>query len=78
MKRIKIKFKNPRKVAEFVNTCFDYDCDINLYDGKNVVDAKSVIGVFAISLGKVLEVQPITSDESVISTFIADMRKFEV
>lgn len=39
---------------------------------------KSIMGIFAIAQGKVIKVQAITSDESVISRFIEDMRKFEV
>lgn len=65
-------------VADFINICIKYECDINLYDGRNIIDAKSLIGVFAISQGKVIEVKAITSDKSVISSFIEDMRKFEV
>lgn len=78
MNKKKIKLYSPDLIAEFINICSSYECDINLYDGKNIVDAKSVIGVFALSLDKVLDVQAITSDESVISSFIEDMRKFEV
>lgn len=78
MNRIKIRFCEPEMVTEFVNICSGYSCDINLYDDKNIVDAKSVIGVFAILFGKIVGVQAITSDESVISRFIEDMRKFEV
>ena len=65
-------------VADFINICSKYECDINLYDYRNTIDAKSLIGVFAIAQGKVIEVQAISSDESVISRFIEDMRKFEV
>lgn len=78
LQKIKIKLPAPELIAEFINTCSRYDCDINLYDGRNVLDAKSLIGVFAIAQGKPLEVQIISSDESVISSFIEDMRKFEV
>lgn len=77
MHRVKIKLSTPELIAEFINICSKYDCDINLYDGRNVVDAKSTIGVFAIMQGKVVEVQAISSDESVILRFIEDMRKFE-
>ena len=42
------------------------------------MDAKSIIGVFGVMQGKVIEVQAISSDESVISSFIGDMKKFEV
>lgn len=78
MQKIKIKLTTPEFIAEFINTCSRYDCDINLYDGRNIIDAKSLIGVFAIAQGKPLEVQAISSDESVISSFIGDMRRFEV
>lgn len=78
MNKIKIKLTTPEMIAEFINVCSKYDCDINLYDGRNVIDAKSLIGVFAIAQGKELEVQIISSEEDIISAFIEDMRKFEV
>lgn len=78
MNKKKIKLSTPEMVSEFINVCSKYDCDINLYDGRNLIDAKSLIGVFAIAQGKAIEVQVISSDESVISRFIEDMRKFEV
>lgn len=78
MHKIKIKLSTPEMVADFINVCSKYDCDINLYDGRNIIDAKSIIGVFAVTQGKVIEVQAITSDESVILSFIDDMKKFKV
>lgn len=78
MHRKKIKLTTPELIAEFINICSNYECDINLYDGRNIIDARSIIGVFAVTQGKVIEVQAISSDESVISSFIEDIRKFEV
>lgn len=78
MNKMKIVLKTPETIAEFINTCTKYECDVNLYDGRNVIDARSIIGVFAITQGKPIDVQAISSDESVISSFIEDMRKFEV
>ena len=77
MNRKKIRLTTPEMVSGFINVCSKYECDINLYDGRNVIDAKSIIGVFAIAQGKVIEVQAISTDESVISSFIEDMKKFE-
>lgn len=77
MHKIKIKLTTPELIAEFINICSRYECDINLYDQRNIIDAKSLIGVFAVTQGKEIEVQAISSDESVISSFIEDMRKFE-
>lgn len=78
MNKRKISLSTPEMVSEFINVCSKYDCDINLYDGRNLIDAKSLIGVFAIAQGKAIEVQAVSSDESVILRFIEDMRKFEV
>ena len=78
MQKIKIKLATPELIAEFINICSRYECDINLYDQRNIIDAKSLIGVFAVTQGKEIEVQAISSDESVISSFIEDIRKFEV
>lgn len=63
---------------EFVNICSMYDCDINIYIDKIIIDAKSVVGVFGTIPGEKVKVQAMTMDESVISSFIEDMRKFEV
>ena len=32
MQKIKIKLPTPELIAEFINVCSKYDCDINLYD----------------------------------------------
>ena len=78
MNKIKIKLQTQEEYAEFINICSSYNCDINIYDGRNVVDAKSAMGVFNIPQGKIIEVQAITSDESIVVDFIKNIRKFEV
>lgn len=78
MNKKKIRLSTPEMVSDFIKVCSKYECDINLYDGRNSLDAKSLMGVLAITQGKVIEVQAISSDENVILSFISDMRKFEV
>lgn len=78
MNRLKISLHTPKEITDFVNICSKYECDINIYDGSVMLDAKSIIAIFGINLGKVIEVQAISSDKSVISSFIKDMKKFEV
>lgn len=81
MNKLKIKLSTPEMVCDFINVCSSskYDeYDINLYDGRSIIDAKSIVGVFAIAQGKEIETEVITDDRSVISLFIEDMRKFEV
>ena len=78
MNKEKIKLSTPEMATDFINICSKYECDINLYDGSNVIDAKSVIGVFNIPQGKVIEVQMVSSNEDAIVNFLNDIRKFEV
>lgn len=78
MYKRKIKLNTPEDVAHFVNTCSKYSCDINIYDGRSVIDAKSLVGVFAISQGKDVEVEINSSNENEIVGFLNDIRKYEV
>ena len=78
MNKEKIKLSTPKMATEFINICSKYECDINLYDGSNVIDAKSVIGVFNIPQGKVIEVQMVSSNEDTIIGFMNEIKKFEV
>ena len=63
-------------LIDLFGTAFDLPDNVSAscYD----INARSLIGVFAIAQGKEIEVQAISSDESVISSFIEDMKKFEV
>ena len=79
--RIKIKLSTPEMVADFINCCSSLKYklfDINVYDGRSIIDAKSIVGVFAIAQGKEIETKIVTEDRSVISSFVEDMKKFEV
>lgn len=78
LNRRKIKLVMPEDITYFVNMCSKYECDVNIYDGRNVIDAKSLIGVFSIPQGKVIEVQAITHDENVVDEFLENIRKYEV
>lgn len=78
MNKIKIRLFTAEETTEFVNICSKYDCDINVNDGRILLDAKSIISIYSVATGKIIEVQAITSNKSVISRFVEDMRKFEV
>lgn len=74
----KVVFNTPDAIADFINICSKYDCDIYLYDDKNIINAKSLMGVFAVAQGKPIEVQIVSSNEDIIVSFISDIRKFKV
>lgn len=78
MKRRKIKFGKPEDVSEFVNICDKFISDINVWDGHIAIDAKSMVSMFGIADGKIVEVEMISSDNKEIEKFIDDISKFEV
>ena len=77
MKR-KIRFKTPEETTEFINICSTYHSDINVFDGSIVLDAKSIVSMFSIANGKIVDVEMISSDEKEIDRFAERIRKFEV
>ena len=78
MNRIKIKLESPEQVTGFINLCSKYNNDIYLYDGSMVIDAKSVIGVFGIQMGKEIEVEMLGADKDEIKEFMKRIREYEV
>ena len=55
---------NVAEAALFVTFCAEYDFDIDLCDGRHCIDAKSLMGVMAIGLGKECRVKCYTSDRN--------------
>ena len=76
MYKKKIRLLTPDSIAEIVKICCKYPCDINIYDGRSVIDAKSIVGVFTISQGKEVEVNSV--DENDVVGFLNDIKRFEV
>lgn len=62
MHRLKICFRQPEDITEFVDIVNQFEYDVDLKSGKNIVDAKSLLGVIAISKADGVELV-IHSDE---------------
>jgi phosphotransferase system HPr-like phosphotransfer protein len=54
----------------FIKSMSELPCDVNLYDGHLVFDAKSILAVISLDLNKVYEVQCITADQAVYEKFL--------
>ena len=50
-----VRFEQPNQVVDFVNTIsrFDYDADIKY--GRQIVDAKSILGVLYLAISRTVE-----------------------
>ena len=52
MKTLKISLNSIDKVKAFVNEISKFDCDFDLVSGRDVIDAKSIMGIFSLDLSK--------------------------
>lgn len=52
MKSVNIKLSLVENVKAFVNIVNRYGYDVDLRAGRNVVDAKSLLGIFSLDLSK--------------------------
>ena len=57
MSEMKITFKHPEEIREFVNMVSKYDFDIDVRRGRGVVDAKSLLGIMHLGLNNVMDLK---------------------
>lgn len=59
----KVSLTNIDTVKSFVNITTKFDTDIDLAEGRFVVDAKSILGIFSIDLSQPIELRIHTDGE---------------
>lgn len=62
MKSVEIKISSPENVKEFVKIVSRCAYDIDLREGRHVVDAKSILGIFSLDLSKSLLLEIFSDD----------------
>ena len=55
MQSLHIRFRNLDEVKEFINIDNNIEGDVNLYDGRHTVIAKSIMGIYSLNLQNQLE-----------------------
>ena len=55
MKTVQISLNSIDKVKSFVNSITQFDFDFDLFSGRYVIDAKSIMGFFSLDLPKPIE-----------------------
>ena len=60
MNEMKVAFKSPEEILEFVNTVSKYEFDMER--GRAVVDAKSILGIMNLGLNNVMELKMYSDD----------------
>jgi len=76
MQTVTISLNTVEKVKGFVNTISPLDGDFDLVSDRYVVDAKSIMGIFSLDLGKTLTLK--IHDEKVAERVMPLLKDFIV
>ena len=77
MKTVHISLNSIDKVKAFVNDITKFDNDFDLVSGRDVIDAKSIMGIFSLDLSKPIELSirsesNVDESLSVLQPYIVD------
>ncbi len=76
-KKIKIKLKSPERIKDFIKTVEKFKSDIDIITNRAVIDAKSIIGIFALDLNDDIYIRIISDDIAECRKFAAEMENFK-
>jgi phosphotransferase system HPr-like phosphotransfer protein len=66
---LKVNLNSIDKVKSFVNTATQHAEDMDLISGRYIIDAKSIMGVFAMDLSKPIEFRIHSNNQSIADAF---------
>ena len=72
-----IRFTNINQIPDFVTLMGIFSQDIDIVDGRCVIDAKSLNGVLSLGLYKDFEVYIHTNDEDIINEFSETINEYK-
>ena len=78
MKSVNIKLKEIAEAQSFAGTLGKYTVDLDLKSGRYIVDARSLIGIFAFNWKQPVELMIHSDDESVVNAILADVKEWTV
>lgn len=76
-KKIKINLKDFNKVKDFISVVRKFESDIDLMTNRAIVDAKSVLGIYALDLSEDTCVRIITDNFEEEKNFETAMEAFK-
>ncbi len=66
------------KVRRFGDAVSEFDSDVDATMGRYIIDAKSVLGIYALDLRKPIDIEIHSNDEEEIRQFYKAMGEFEI
>ena len=78
MTKVIIRLPSVKEVKDFVSAISSCDFDLDIAADRYIIDAKSIMGIFSLDLGKPLELRIISDDENEISDVLDKIGRFIV
>lgn len=78
MTRMNVKLNSVDKVKSFVDIVSRYPVDMDLVNGRYVIDAKSIMGIFSLDLSKTLELTINSSDSKLCDSIMKSVSMYQV
>lgn len=72
-----IKFTNINQIPDFVELMEKFSPDVDVVDGRCVIDGKSLNGVLSLGLYKDFDVYIHTNDEDIMNEFAETVTKYK-
>ena len=64
MLKVKISLNSIDKVKSFVNDISGFNAEFDLVSGRNVIDAKSIMGIFSLDISKPIDLNVHTDKDT--------------
>lgn len=75
---MKLKFVTFDDIKNFNRLATQFNGDISLKSGRYIVDAKSIAGIFSLSLDKPVDLEIISKNEQEVNDFINQLRELGI
>ena len=73
----KVRINNEDELRTFVNLTNSFKSSIDIGNGNHIVDAKSVLGIYALGLSNYLEATILSTDEDEVVRFYNEMERYK-
>lgn len=73
-----INLNSVESIKQFIKIVTNFTEDIDIISGRFKIDAKSIMGIFALDLAKPVEVEILSDESDVIAKFSESISEFKV
>jgi len=76
MKKVQLKLVTVEDIRSIVNILAKYTVDLDIRQGRYIVDARSLMGIFSLDLLKPIDFVIDSDDEKIVNAVLEDVKKW--